>query len=233
MEHDASVTNLNSLIERIQDWSRTNNIRNLTIRGFPEVYDKGQSATIQQALTGSGFAIKYEDITQVISVPEKMELNIHKKRRIRKCLALAFTFCQVEVDLLSESYSLITESRNQKGYPITMTLKELERMFMLFPDNYLLFGVFDKSKMIATSVCIKINSKILYIFYIGDSVAYRSFSPVTLLISGIHNFCQLHHYELLDLGISTDKGILNKGLYAFKKSFGSFDSRKLTFEKKL
>ena len=221
------------LMQKIQDWSQTNNIRTLTIRCFPEVYDKGQSVIIHRALVGSGFAIKYEDITQVVLAAEKMDLNIHKKRRIRKCLALGFTFRQVGVDLLSESYSLIVESRNQKAYPITMTMKELERMFILFPEDYLIFGIFDKSEMIATSVCVKINSKILYSFYIGDNVAYRSLSPVTLLISGIHDFCQLHRYDLLDLGISTDKGVLNKGLYAFKKSFGSFDSRKLTFEKKL
>ena len=230
---ESKTTNLILLIEKIQDWSRTNNIAFLTIRCFPEVYDKGQSEIIQRALVRSGFAIKCEDITQVVPIFEKMDLNIHKKRRIRKCLALGFTFRQVGVDLLSESYSLIVESRNQKAYPITMTMKELERMFILFPEDYLLFGIFDKSKMIATSVCIKINSKILYSFYIGDDIAYRSLSPVTLLISGIYDFCQLHRYELLDLGISTDMGILNNSLYAFKKSFGSFDSRKLTFEKKL
>ena len=41
------------------------------------------------------------------------------------------------------------------------------------------------------------------------------------------------HFKMLDLGISTDKGVLNKGLYAFKKTFGSFDSYKLTFLKQL
>jgi hypothetical protein len=233
LEQNASDVDLTLLFEKIQDWSLTNNIAILTIRCFPEVYDKDQSAIIQRALLRSGFAVKYEDITQVIPISEKMDLNTHKKRRIRKCLALGFTFRQLGVDLLSESYSLIVESRNQKAYPITMTMKELEHMFILFPEDYLLFGVFDKSKMIATSVCIKINSKILYSFYVGDNIDYRSLSPVTLLINGVYDFCKLHQYSLLDLGMSTDKGILNKGLYAFKKSFGSFDSRKLTFEKKL
>ncbi len=233
LKHDASNSELISLIGKIQDWSLTNNINSLTIRCFPEIYDTDQSAVIQRALLSDGFTIKYKDITQVISISEEMDLNVHKKRRLRKCLTLGFTVRQITIDFLQESYSLIAESRNHKGYPVTMSMKELEHMFILFPKDYLLFGVFDESKIIAASVCIKINSEILYSFYIGDNVAYRSLSPVTLLISGIYDFCQLHLYELLDLGISTDKGILNNGLYAFKKSFGSSDSRKLTFEKKL
>ena len=104
-------------------------------------------------------------------------------------------------------------------------------MFKLFPGDYLLFGVFDKNKLIATSVCIKVNDKILYCFYIGDALAFRPHSPITLLINGIYEYCQTNDFKMLDLGISTDKGILNKGLYAFKKTFGSFDSYKLTFLK--
>jgi len=112
-----------------------------------------------------------------------------------------------------------------------MTFKDLEAMFKLFPGNYLLFGVFDKNKLIATSVCIKVNDKILYCFYIGDALAFRPHSPITSLINGIYEYCQTNDFKMLDLGISTDKGILNKGLYAFKQTFGSFDSYKLTFLK--
>jgi hypothetical protein len=233
LKNDASDSDLISLIGKIQDWSLTNKINRITIRCFPEVYDTDQSAIIQQALLGHQFKIKYTDITQVVSISEEMDLDVHKKRRLRKCSTLGFTVCQITTDFLKESYALIAESRNHKGYPVTMNMKELEHMFILFPKDYFLFGVFDESKIIAASVCIKINSKILYSFYIGDDVSYRSYSPVTLLINGVHDFCKVNQYLFLDLGISTDRGVLNKGLYAFKKSFGSFDSYKLTFEKQL
>ena len=67
-----------------------------------------------------------------------------------------------------------------------MTFKDLKAMFRLFQGAYLLFGVFDKNKLIATSVCIKVNDKILYCFYIGDALAFRPHSPITLLISEIY-----------------------------------------------
>ena len=114
-----------------------------------------------------------------------------------------------------------------------MTLKDIEATFERFPDEYLLFGVFDKNKMVATSVSIKVNSKILYCFYIGDALTYRAYSPVTKLVDGIYRYCQVHYFKLLDLGLSSDKGVLNQGLYAFKKTFGTFDSHKLTYLKQL
>ncbi len=227
-------SDLISLVEKIQEWAIANDIINLTIRSFPDIYSPNHSSLIQNVLLVTGFYVKYEDITQVLHVSAgEMDLDTHKKRRIRKAKSLRYSFRQVTLDFLEEGYSLIVESRKNKDYPVTMTMKELKDMFILFPEEYLLFGVFDKTKMIAASVSIKINSEILYAFYIGDSIAYRSASPVTVLINGIHDFCGAHGIHLLDLGLSTDRGVLNKGLYEFKKSFGSFDSHKLTFEKLL
>ena len=223
---------LGSLVEKIEDWSRHEAIANLLIRSFPEIYEPEQNALIKETLVGSGFSIKYEDITQVIPVTEgSMNLNTHKKRRLRQAESLDFSFQEITLNHLEEAYSLIVESRESKGYPVTMTFKDLNAMFKLFPGDYLLFGVFDKNKLIATSVCIKVNDKILYCFYIGDALAFRPHSPITLLINGIYSYCQTNDFKMLDLGLSTDKGILNKGLYTFKKTFGSFDSYKLTFLK--
>ena len=231
---ETKKSDLNTLIGNIVEWSTANGIANLMIRSFPEIYNPYYNALINEAVIDSGFSVKYKDISQVIPVSEgSINLNTHKKRRLRQAKSLDFIFRETSLDHLKESYLLIVESRKNKGYPVTMTLSDLGAMFKLFPRDYLLFGVFDKSKLIATSVCIKVNEEILYCFYIGDDLAYRTYSPVTLLVSGIYEYCKHQHFKILDLGISTDKGTLNKGLYTFKKSFGSLDSYKLTFLKQL
>jgi hypothetical protein len=114
-----------------------------------------------------------------------------------------------------------------------MSLDNLSKMFVEFPEEYMLFGVFHDERLVATAVCIEVNSDILYCFYLGDTLSYRSYSPVTFLVQGIYDFCQSRQFKMIDLGISTDKGIMNNGLYNFKKSFGSMDSVKLTFFKQL
>ena len=234
VQSEASQHQIMDLLTEVEKSCRAQGIVNLTIRCFPEVYSPKKSDLIEKALREFGFAEKYKDISQVIHVSEEvMSLNVHKKRRIRKATELGFHFIEIAEDNLSEAYTLFVESRESKGYPVSMTLDDLRGMFKRFRKEYLLFGVFDKKKMIAASVCIKINEKILYCFYIGDHLPYRTESPVTLLIAGVYDYCRENDFELLDLGLSTDKGTLNRGLYAYKKTFGSIDSHKLTFEKKL
>jgi hypothetical protein len=228
-------SDLYSLLEKVVAWSTANGIASLIVRSFPDVYQPVHSTLIKNALSESGFSVKCEDITQVIHVSETspINLNIHKKRRLRQAESKAFVFRQIRMDCLDEAYARIVESRESKGYPVTMTLKDLKAMFNVFPDDYLLFGVFDQNILIATAVCIKINNEIMYCFYLGDALAYRRDSPITLLINGVFEYCKRHLFKILDLGLSTDKGILNTGLYEFKKSFGSVDSQKLTFLKLL
>lgn len=225
---------LSSLLGKVMVWSKSEGITNLMIRAFPEVYQPVHSGIIKTALLGSGFIETYSDITQVVPLSdESMNLNTHKKRRLRKAEALGFSFRELTLDFLEESYSLIVESRINKRYPVTMSLQELKNMFALFPTAYILFGVFDKNKLISASVSIKVSEEILYCFYIGDDLTYRTYSPVTFLINGIYHYAKGNHFKILDLGLSTDKGILNRGLYAFKKTFGTIDSVKLTFTKQL
>jgi hypothetical protein len=234
VDQQSTPNDLNSLIEKVLAWSKREGITTIVIRTFPEVYHPMPSTNIKTVLLESGFTEKYKDITQIVPIAdESMNLNIHKKRRLRKAEALEFSFHELTLDFLEESYSLIVESRMHKGYPVTMSLRDLRDMFALFPTSYILFGVLDKNKLISASVSIKVNTEILYCFYIGDDLTYRAYSPVTALINGMYHYGKANHFKILDLGLSTDKGILNKGLYEFKKTFGSLDSAKLTFAKQL
>ena len=231
---DISPADIKNLLVEIESWSRNHNVTNIVIRGFPELYQRHHHTLIDIALTEAGFTIRFNDTSQIIPVSAgHMQTNTHKKRRLRKGASIGFTVELAPIELLHESYQLIVESRANKGYPVTMTFQDLQRMFVLFPKAYLLFVVFDQKRIIATSVSIVVNSEILYCFYIGDDLAYRAYSPVTTLVNGIYEYCQKNGLKLLDLGISTNKGVLNKGLYNFKKTFGAVDSRKLTYLKQL
>lgn len=232
---EIATADIRSCVDKITSWSKANGITTLMVKSFPESYDPTHNKLIKQELLASGFDVLYEDITQVIHITSegKLNLNTHKKRRVRKAEVSGFTFRELTLNHLKDSYALIVESRKNKSYPVTMSFEDLQHMFTQFPNDYFLFGVFDKDRLIAASVCIKVNPEILYCFYIGDDLDYRKFSPVTLLVNGIYDFCRDHYFKILDLGISTDKGKLNKGLYTFKKSFGSIDSFKLTFLKQL
>lgn len=234
LDQELKKSDLLSCLEKILSWSAASGITMLMIRSFPDAYHPQVSKLIKKTLLESSFNIVYRDIAQVIYVIRgDPDLDIDKKRRLRTAETMGFQFRSLPPELLEKSYSLIAQSRINKGYPVTMSLDQLRDIFELFPNDYMLFGVFDKDRLIAASVCIRVNHEILYCFYIGDDLDYRSYSPVTTLVNGIYNFCKVNQFRILDLGLSTDKGNLNEGLYNFKKTFGAVDSYKFTFTKEL
>lgn len=232
-DREINVEDLHVCLNKVYAWSASNGVTQLVIRSFPDEYHLKYAHLIKETLLESSFQVLYTDVAQVIfvSASGSMDVNIHKRRRLRNAETRRFQFRSLVPSFLDRAYELFSQSRNRKGYPITMSLEGLQNMFSLFPDEYLLFGVFDEEKMIAASVSIKICQKILYCFYIGDDLEYRSQSPVTTLIAGIYEYCRVNNFSMLDLGLSTDKGIVNKGLYTFKESFGAVESPKFTFAK--
>jgi hypothetical protein len=218
-------------ISEFTEWARGNYVTSITIRSFPEIYSKEESMIIKRELLAAGFQIIFDDVTQFVRVTEDvLPLNTHRKRRLRKCMDQGFTFKQLGKESLADAYSLFLESRENKQYPVTMSLHDFQQAFEKFPDHYLLFGVFDQQKIIAACVAVIIDNEILYSFFIGDTLTYRIHSPVTQLMEGIYRFAQNRKMSILDFGISTDKGVLNNGLYEFKKSLGAKDSHKLTYQ---
>jgi hypothetical protein len=222
-------------LSKIYEWCSLHRITEIVIRSFPNEYHPQSADLVKEAMLKFSFRILYTDISQFIQITTGglLNMNADKKRRLRNSVARGFKFQSLPASCLNQAYELIVESRNNKGYPVSMSFESLRKMFILFPDEYLLFGILDGDKMIAASISIKVTEKILYCFYIGDHLGYRTHSPVTALVTGIHEYCKANNFWLLDLGLSTDKGSLNKGLFTFKKSFGAIESDKLTFVKKL
>ncbi len=185
---------------------------------------------INEALTEAGFTIKYKDITQILKVDQELKLNRLRRRKLRQCEGAGFVFAELNPDRLGDAYELFAQSRKHKGYPVTMKLSDFKNEFGRFPSRYRLYGVSDGHVLIAAGVVIAVNDEILYYFFGGQSQKYDEESPSTFLVYNLFQEARKKKIKLIDLGISTDKGELNHGLYEYKKSFGAFDSFKLTFE---
>jgi len=160
------------------------------------------------------------------------KLNRNRKRKLELNIHQGYKFKRLEIEQLDQAYELIRECRIDKGYPVTMSIDALKKTFTSFPDRYLLFGVFDGSELIATAVSIRVSESTLYNFYHGDRLSYRGSGPVTLLVAGIYEYCQEHGIEILDLGISSQHGKLNEGLFYFKRSCGAVSSDKISYQLK-
>ena len=95
--------------------------------------------------------------------------------------------------------------------------------------EYLSKGVMDNDKLIAAAISVRVSKEILYNFYHADEFTYRSSSPMVMLIKEIYEYCQRNKIQILDLGISTKNGLINQGLFNFKKSLGCSVTEKNTY----
>ena len=230
---ECSVEDLMYAIEALQNFSSEKHIPQIRITSYPECYDSFSSQLIHEALIRSGASVLFTDLSQyiiigrdtfdeLIDADERRHLNFARKHR--------WSFWQESSEMLADAYELIVQSREARGYPVTMTFDSLSKAFSQFPDHYMLFSMRDElGKMVAVSVCIHVNEEVLYDFYHGDDLEWRKHSPVVPLISGLYNYARTHGYSLLDLGTSTEEGRKNENLFDFKRHLGAVPADKKTY----
>ena len=121
--------------------------------------------------------------------------------------------------------------RSSKNYPLSMSLEGMESLALQFPNEILLFAVKDKNQLVASSICIRLNEKVLYDFYHDHDPHYNTYSPIVLLVKGINDFCYQNRIPLIDLGTSMINGEINVGLNEFKMKLGGRHAVKYSFDK--
>lgn len=224
---------LSCFIQAILTEARGAGYDRIVIRSFPSCYAYRQWELTDRLLLKAGFTVTETGINQHLPLPGGPFTDIvnpSERRYLNRAASQGWTFGRLNPqDSLSAAYEIIKDSRVRKGYPVTMSLESLSGMFLRFPDDYQVYGVFDRKKLIAASVCIVINDGILYDFYHGDLEERIRDSPTVFLIAQLYQQAREKGYRLLDLGISTDRGNINRGLYTFKRNLGAQESEKKTY----
>jgi len=207
-------------------------IKEVIVKHWPECY--GDSNKLSGIFNEVGFKEIVSDTNQHLVVQEEFKLLIRKneRKKLNQSIKQGCTFTSLSVDDLTDVYQLVTETRKRKGYPVSMAYDKLYQTIKILPDKYLLFGLFDQHKLIAASVSILISQDILYNFYHADDLSYRSTSPLVMLVQEIYHYCQHKEIKILDLGVSSENGIINQGLFNFKKNLGCVSSEKNTYRLK-
>ncbi len=209
--------------------------KQLLVNTAPFQHDHTFSCHLFNTLLNEGYIIESHDLNYSVQVDqieliEKMKRN--NKKRLRKCIADGFTFEHVQTESEFEKvYEIIATNRATKGYPITMTFGQIMEMKRLFPDRIYFFKTSVNQIGIASSVCIKINKTVLYVFYWGDLPGHEQHSPISFVADGIYRFARQNNFEQVDIGTSSVGGAPNFGLIKFKETLGFTESLKLSYKK--
>ena len=217
-------------LDQVCEQLKSSGIKEIIIKHWPDCYSENNY--IHEIFAELGFKVTTSEINQHLVVEEadfKLLIRKNERKKLNQCLNKGYTFRHLSMAQLKDVYQLVTQTRERKGYPVSMAFDLLEKTMSSLPDNYLLFGLFDKEELIAASVSIRISENILYNFYHADEISYRSTSPLVMLVEEIYRYCQQNGIKILDLGVSSEKGIKNEGLFVFKENLGCLTSKKNTY----
>ena len=228
---DALDVDVEFFLGEVESKLKDYGVREFEIRMWPEYIDQGRWTVF---LRSQGYEVIQNETNQHLEIHQGGFLGGLAKDKIKKlrlAKAQGFEFRSLELGYLKDVFELIVDSRQSKGYPVTMSFQSLYEVMAALPDRYRLYGIFDGELLIAGAVNIRVNDDVSYNFYHGDRLSYRHYSPLTMLVEGVYEKCIKENLKYLDLGISSELGRVNQGLYTFKQRLGCHESRKMVFSK--
>jgi len=234
---DCTAEELNFLLCCVNKTAICEKIKYVTITARPSCYNQALHEVTDKIYLQAGFIHFLNQRNFHIEVRQLPFSDIickQESRRLNKCKREGFEVAQVMNPVMSTIYLFLENSFKQKQYPLSISGSQLDTLFNRFPDKFLVFAVHSESRLIAVSIAVRVNERVLYNFLMADLHSYRSFSPGVLLYEGIYTYCQKEEIIILDQGISVDHNGLEKPeLIRFKKNLGGQESLKITYKKYL
>lgn len=199
----------------------------------PFAHNLHESTSLFNSLLNHKFEVSNHEINYTLEVDEQAlieKMMRNNKKRFNKCLREGFEFEKVSGrDEVMAVYETIKVNREGKGYKMSMHFDQILEMQNLFADNMYFFNARQNGDSAASSICIKLNNKVLYVFYWGDKPGFEQYSPVVFLANGIYEFASKNGFGLMDAGTSSVEGYPNFGVATFKENLGFTTSPKLTY----
>ena len=226
---------LSGFIEYFQQQLQALNVSKIMIKNPPELYSS-HIRIFQDLLCSKGFIVSFNELDSAILIRGKHYdeiIHARKRRRLRQIFNESLEFKLLDYQSLNDVYNFIHQRREEKGMKLSMTLDDLSKTVSSFKNEYPLFGVYHSNELVAASVTVRVNSKILYHFISDYIRKTEKMAPGLVLMQGIYNYCVAQKITLLDLGTSQINDNQNETLIRFKKEIGGIENTKCTLIKEI
>ncbi len=232
-DEDIYIGDIIYFLKELDNWLISKNIQKVSIVSHPYCYNTRHSEMATHCLLKNGYYISEYDMNfhiQITSDDFVKEIDPAARRRYAKFKDKFQFSIEVHPDL-NAIFNLIRENREIKGYPVSITSEVLEKLYQSFRGNFKVFLLKNGDTLIGSAFGVMVSEKILYYYLAADLYSYKKYSPSTIMIGHIYNYCSQAGISILDLGIATSKSVPNFGLIKFKQNMGGKVSLKLSFEK--
>ena len=237
IEFDLSLgqSSLEFFLNEVEAALHREGVEELRIHQAPENYLPQDQ--INTAFEASGYEMIQERIYQGIDIDEiPLSEKIHEmqRRRLKKCEQEPFTFKKYSKGELPKVYNQINRYRYKAGKGLSMKWVDLHDSSVRNPSVYKAFGIENENGLIiAGTITVSVNAKVLYNFFPASYDAYNKYSPMVMLLDKVYDWAAANGYRHIDLGTSYVHKDLNTSLRDFKERMGGKEFNAKSWRKKL
>lgn len=208
------------------------NKKKLELVFAPVFYSQTYLTKCVSAMFRAGFRLHHADLNYafdyVNAMPYEKRLWNMAKRNLKQALAKNFEFRKESTEEgIATSYEVIRKNREFKGYPLKMSLDAFKKTSAVVPIEY--FTLYLEGNPCAAAVVYRVSQKIAQLIYWGDAPGFEESRPMNMLAKEVFEHYKLQNIDYLDIGPSSEDGVPNVGLCAFKESVGCTADLKYAF----
>lgn len=203
----------------------------------PDIYSPELVNVLNSSLFSEGFKISSIEVNNYFDLTNYIDLKAHLKyspRKVRKnykrSLENKLIFEELKKTDFKTAYDVIKTNREQMGYPLKILFNQMEDLINMDSSLIRSFVVKKNGKAVAAAIIFDVTNEISQVVYWGDIVEYRNERPMDLLTVQIFDTYKKLEKKHLDIGTSSEEGVINLGLADFKKSIGCNSSIKMVFK---
>ena len=227
-----NLSDLKLIGQGLIQWARER-ASSLYITFPPMYYNESFFSAIIESFNDVGFITNYIDVNAhfdllaTLSFEDKIERNARKN--LNNALKYSHSFSLAKtLEEKQHVYSIIQENRTEKGFPLRMTFADLEQTNTVIPIDYFLLEM--EGFHCAAAIVFSISATTAMVVYWGNLYAHADKRPMNLLPKLLFEHYHEQGKRFIDVGPSSEHGIINEGLAAFKKSLGCISTEKYSLK---
>jgi hypothetical protein len=197
----------------------------------PTFYNETMVSKISHSLGSVGFDLAYRDLNShvVLRSVDKGSLPSSTKKAIRASdkhtneIIFAETLKEKE-----RAYNIIKENREMKGYPLRLSWEQVSETISQVAKAEFFIAVTNGTDAAAAMV-FEINDKIVQVVYWGANHFGEKSHVMYYLPFQVMEYYHSKGFKYLDIGPSSEEGIISTGLNDYKQMIGCVNTMKETW----
>lgn len=217
-----------SLIEVVDG---DDNISEVKITLPPYIYNQSMLTKVSLALGNSGFNIAYRDINSHFDLKnfciDKLPSVTKKAIRANSNYANEFLVAETQSEKIL-AYNIIKQNRDMKGYPLRMSLEQVLDTAKNAVNSYFFISKVD-SVPAAAAIVFEVSHDVVQVIYWGANELGERCSAMYFLPFKVLDFFKSINKMIVDIGPSSEYGVISNGLNDYKQMIGCDNSVKETW----